>query len=312
MNKFIKLVGSAACGLMLSTVAARAAADYAVVLKTLSNPYWVEMKQGVEQKAKELGVTVDIFASPSEGDFQSQLQLFEDLTNKNYKGIAFAPLSSVNLVIPVAKAYQQGIHLVNLDEKIDMDSLTKAKGNVEAFITTDNVTVGASAAKYIIDKLGKNGGDVAIIEGKAGNASGESRRVGATQAFKAAGNIKLVASQPADWDRIKALDVATNVLQRNPTLKAFYCANDTMAMGVAQAVANAGQTGHILVVGTDGVPEARKMVSDGLMTATVAQNPAVIGANGLVILVDSVKSGKLIALNAQPKIVTVDSILVTK
>jgi D-allose transport system substrate-binding protein len=47
MNKLIKLVGAATCGLMLSTVAARAAADYAVVLKTLSNPYWVEMKQGV-------------------------------------------------------------------------------------------------------------------------------------------------------------------------------------------------------------------------------------------------------------------------
>lgn len=312
MNKLIKIVGGAVCGLMMTTVAARAAADYAVVLKTLSNPFWVEMKQGVEQKAKELGVTVDIFASPSEGDFQSQLQLFEDLTNKNYKGIAFAPLSAVNLVIPVAKAYQQGIHLVNIDEKIDMDNLAKAKGNVEAFITTDNVTVGATGAKYIIDKLGDNGGEVAIIEGKAGNASGEERRVGATNAFKADSHIKLVSSQPADWDRIKALDVATNVLQRNPNLKAFYCANDTMAMGVAQAVANAGKTGKILVVGTDGVPEARKMVADGMMSATVAQNPAQIGADGLSILVDSVKSGKVIALDAQPKIVKVDSILITK
>lgn len=312
MNKLIKLVGAATCGLILSTAAARAAADYAVVLKTLSNPYWVEMKQGVEQKAKELGVSVDVFASPSEGDFQSQLQLFEDLTNKNYKGIAFAPLSSVNLVIPVAKAYQKGIHLVNLDEKIDLDNLAKAQGNVEAFITTNNVTVGGTAAKFIIDKLGNNGGEVAIIEGKAGNESGEARRIGATQAFKADNHIKLVASQPADWDRIKALDVATNVLQRNPQLKAFYCANDTMAMGAAQAVANAGQTGHILVVGTDGVPEARKMVAEGMMTATVAQNPAEIGANGLAILVETVKSGKLIALDAKPRIVTVDSILVTK
>lgn len=311
MNKFFKLIGGATCGLMLSTMA-HAAADYAVVLKTLSNPYWVEMKQGIEAKAKDLGVTVDVFASPSEGDFQSQLQLFEDLTNKNYKGIAFAPLSAVNLVIPVAKAYQKGIFLVNLDEKIDLATLAKAKGNVEAFITTDNVAVGAKGAKYIIDTLGNAGGEVAIIEGKAGNTSGEARRNGATKAFNASAHVKLVASQPADWDRIKALDVATNVLQRNPNLKAFYCANDTMAMGVAQAVTNAGKTGKILVVGTDGIPEARKMVAQGMMTATVAQNPAKIGASGLTILVDSVKSGKLIALDAQPKIETVDSILVTK
>lgn len=112
---------------------------------------------------------------------------------------------------------------------------------MEAFVTTDNVAVGAKGASFIIDKLGAEGGEVAIIEGKAGNASGEARRNGATEAFKKASQIKLVASQPADWDRIKALDVATNVLQRNPNIKAIYCANDTMAMGVAQAVANAGK-----------------------------------------------------------------------
>lgn len=130
-------------------------ADYAVILKTLSNPYWVDMKAGVEQEAKNLGVTVDIFASPSEGDYQSQLQLFEDLMNKNYKGIAFAPLSPANLVMPVAKAYRKGIYLVNLDEKIDVENLRKAKGNVEAFITTDNVAVGGKAAQFIVDKLGE-------------------------------------------------------------------------------------------------------------------------------------------------------------
>lgn len=311
MNKLLKLFSGAAVGLMISS-SAFAAADYAVVLKTLSNPFWVDMKKGIEDEAKKQGVSVDIFASPSEGDFQSQLQLFEDLSNKKYKGIAFAPLSSVNLVMPVASAWKKGIYLVNLDEKIDMDNLKKAGGNVEAFVTTDNVAVGAKGAEFIIERLGTAGGDVAIIEGKAGNASGEARRNGATEAFKKAKQIHLVASQPADWDRIKALDVATNVLQRNPNLKAFYCANDTMAMGVAQAVANAGKTGKVLVVGTDGIPEARKMVDSGQMTATVAQNPANIGATGLQLLIAAAKTGKVIPLDNAPQFTLVDSILVTK
>ncbi|WP_429803838.1 substrate-binding domain-containing protein [Enterobacter hormaechei] len=143
------------------------------------------------------------------------------------------------------------------------------------------MAVGAKGADFIINKLGAEGGEVAIIEGKAGNASGEARRNGATEAFKKANQIKLVASQPADWDRIKALDVATNVLQRNPNLKAFYCANDTMAMGVAQAVANAGKIGKCWWSAPMVIPEARKMVEAGQMTATVAQNPADIGATGL-------------------------------
>lgn len=79
---------------------------------------------------------------------------------------------------------EKGIYLVNLDEKIDMDNLKKAGGNVEGFVTTDNVAVGAKGASFIIDKLGAEGGEVAIIEGKAGNASGEARRNGATEAFK--------------------------------------------------------------------------------------------------------------------------------
>lgn len=311
MNKLLKLFSSAAVGVMLST-SAFAAADYAVVLKTLSNPFWVDMKKGIEDQAKASGVSVDIFASPSEGDFQSQLQLFEDLSNKNYKGIAFAPLSSVNLVMPVTRAWKKGIFLVNLDEKIDMDNLKKAGGNVEAFVTTDNVAVGGKAADYIIQRLGAEGGEVAIIEGKAGNASGEARRQGATAAFQKAGAIKLVASQPADWDRIKALDVATNVLQRNPNLKAFYCANDTMAMGVAQAVINAGKTGKVLVVGTDGIPEARKMVAGGQMTATVAQSPADIGATGLRLLVEKAKTDQVIPLDKQPEFKLVDSVLITQ
>ncbi len=109
-----------------------------------------------------------------------------------------------------------------------------------------------------------------------------------------------------------ATNVSTNVLQRNPNIKAIYCANDTMAMGVAQAVANAGKTGKVLVVGTDGIPEARKMVEAGQMTATVAQNPADIGATGLKLMVDAEKSGKVIPLDKAPEFKLVDSILVTQ
>lgn len=153
---------------------------------------------------------------------------------------------------------EKGIYLVNLDEKIDMDNLKKAGGNVEAFVTTDNVAVGAKGASFIIDKLGAEGGEVAIIEGKAGNASGEARRNGATEAFKKQARSSL---SPASLPTGTALKhwmsplTCCNVIRN---IKAIHCANDTMAMGVAQAVANAGKTGKVLVVGTDGIPKPAK------------------------------------------------------
>jgi D-allose transport system substrate-binding protein len=144
-------------GSLLGFVGQADAAEYAFLLKTLANPFWQQMKAGSEAEAKKLGVQIDVYAAPSESDVQAQLTLFEDLLNKNYKGIAFAPLSPVNLVQTAAKAYKKGIFLVNLDEKIDMASLKQAGANVEDFVTTDNVAVGKKGADFIISQLGDKG-----------------------------------------------------------------------------------------------------------------------------------------------------------
>jgi D-allose transport system substrate-binding protein len=288
------------------------AATYAVVLKTLANPFWVAMKTGIEAEAQKEGIKVDILAAQSEDDLQGQLNIFEDLLGKNYKGIAFAPISPVNLIPAAAQAYKKGIFLVNIDEKVDMQQLKAAGANVFAFVTTDNVKVGAKAATFMVKQIGSAGGNVAIIEGKAGNASGEARKQGASQVFSSTPGFTLVASQPADWDRTRALDVATNMIQRFPDLKGIYCANDTMALGAQQAVENAGKAGQIIVVGTDGIPEAVQEVKDGKMAATVAQDPAEVGAESLRQLVKAVQGGKQIDLSADPVFVAVESKLITK
>ena len=284
-------------------------AEYAMLLKTLSNPFWVDMKTGIEETAKELGVSVDIVAVSSEGDLQAQLTLFEDLLIKGYKGIGFAPISPVNLIPVAAQAYKKGVYLVNIDERVDMDQLKANNANIEGFVTTDNFSVGASAAKYIVEQIGS--GQVAIIEGKAGNASGEYRRDGALSIFKSTTGIEVVSSQPADWDRTKALDVTATILQRYPNIKAIYAANDTMALGVLQAVKNAQKT--TIVVGTDGAPEAIQSVKAGELTATMAQDSKKIGAESLRLLVNAVKNKTPIkAVNAAPQEVGLDAVLITK
>ena len=67
------------------------AAEYAFLLKTLANPFWAQMKEGIEQEAKKQGVEVEVFASPSEGDVQAQLTLFEDLLNKTSRELRLPP-----------------------------------------------------------------------------------------------------------------------------------------------------------------------------------------------------------------------------
>lgn len=286
-------------------------AEIAIILKTLANPFWVDMKAGIEAEAANLGIKVDIYAAQSEDDLQGQLNLFETAISKQYKAIGVAPLSPVNLNTAIVKANESGIYVGNIDEKVDVDQLKELGGSLVCFVTTDNVAVGAKGAQFIIDQL-PDGGKVAIIEGKAGNASGNDRKDGATQTFDANSKFEIVDSQPADWDRTKALDVATNIISKNPDLVAIYCCNDTMALGAQQAVANAGKEGKIIIVGTDGAPEAIESIQAGQMAATVAQDPGEIGAESLRILYKTIQEKPAMDPNVIPEKTPVESKLVTK
>ncbi|MDY0094497.1 MAG: D-allose transporter substrate-binding protein [Candidatus Vecturithrix sp.] len=259
---------------------------FAAILKTLANPHWVSMQKGYEEEAARQGVVVEVFAVTSEGNIQEQLQLFETVLQKKYDGIAFSPITPVNLIPTVIKANEQGIPVVNVDEGVDQKALADAGGKIAAFIRTDNYAIGQTAADFIASKL-PDGGKVAIIEGMAGNASGDARRDGFKDKIATYTGFEVVASQPADWDRIKALDVATNVMSRNEDLKAIYCANDTMALGAVQAVKNAGR--DVMVVGTDGIDEAVQSVQAGEMAATVAQDPYAMGVTAVQTLIKLVK-----------------------
>lgn len=251
---------------------------FAAILKTLANPHWVSMKNGYEEEAAKQGITVEIFAVTSEGNIQEQLQLFETILQKKYDGIAFSPITPVNLIATVVKANKAGIPVVNVDEGVDQAALADAGGEIAAFIRTDNFAIGQKAADFVAAQL-PDGGKVAIIEGMAGNASGDARRDGFKDKIATYAGFEIVASQPADWDRIKALDVATNVMNRNEDLVAIYCANDTMALGAVQAVENLKR--DVIVVGTDGIDEAVESVKAGKMAATVAQDPYAMGVTAV-------------------------------
>ncbi|MPW24426.1 D-allose transporter substrate-binding protein [Alkalibaculum sp. M08DMB] len=283
---------------------------YAVVLKTQAADFWVKMKEGIEAKADELGVKVEVYAAQNEEDTEGQLKILESLLNENYKAIGVAPLSPVNLIPGVVAANEKEIYVMNIDEKIDMEQLKAQGGSVIGFATTDNVAVGKKGAQYIVDNV-PSGSKVAIIEGKAGNASGENRKQGAAEAFEASG-MTVVGSLPGDWDRQKALDIATSYIQQNPDLKGIYACNDTMALGALQAVINAGKLGEIFVVGTDGDIEARESVQEGMLAATVAQDPASIGAFSLEAMVNAVKNKKQIDPNIEPEMIPIDSELIIK
>lgn len=245
----------------------------AIIQKTLTSEFWQSIKKGAEERAAELGVTLDVYAANSEDDIEGQVTLLENALGKGYQAIGVAPISPVNLNSVIAQATEKGIYVVNIDEPVDIENLKGLGGAVQGLITTDNVAVGNKAGTFIVEQVGS--GEVALIEGKAGVSSGQDRVDGVTAALEGT-DLTIVDSQPADWDRTKAFNLAQNYLNKYPDLKAIYAANDTMAMGAYEAVKASGR--DVVVVGTDGNSDAVESVEAGGLSATVKQDAETVGA----------------------------------
>ena len=95
--------------------------------------------------------------------------------------------------------------------------------------------------------------------------------------MKGAPGIAIVASQPANWERDQGFNVFQNMLQAHPDIDALFACSDLMALGAIEAIAAAGKTGRIRVVGFDALDDAKKAIAAGTMAASVAQFPSEMG-----------------------------------
>ena len=107
--------------------------------------------------------------------------------------------------------------------------------------------------------------------------TGDSRLKGFREAIAKHPGLTIVASQTANWERDQAFNVMQDILQSHPDIQAIFACNDVMALGAIEAIAAAGKTKSIAVVGFDAQDDARTAIREGRMAATIAQNPREMG-----------------------------------
>ena len=219
---------------------------------------------------------MDIQSAPTEGDIGSQLATCESMVAAGYDALVIYPITENNLIPCIVKANEAGVPIIEPNIISDMDAVVEAGGEIDQPKTLDMYQMGVVGSQYIVDQLGAEGGKVAIIEGLAAAPQSMARRDGAKSVFENAPNIELVTSQAGDWDRTVALNAATNIIQANPDIKGFYCANDVMALAVVEAAIAAGKD-DIIVVGTDFIEDAKVSIQEGLLDGSVAFSPYVWG-----------------------------------
>lgn len=234
---------------------------------SLTNPYWVGMKEAYEAAAEQYGVTIEVMSAPSEGDKQSQLDTLQAMALKDYDAIVLSPIEPFNLLDGIVACNENSIPVINLGPGINLDSLTEMGGHLDGRLTVDFEDQGRQCGQDIVDRIGS--GKVAIIQGISGAAQSEGRTQGASAAFNAAEGIEIVSVQPGDWDSTTAYNIAADLLTAHPDLKAIFCCNDVMALAASQALIDAGVKDGILIYGVDGTEEAKTAIKEGRMDGTI-------------------------------------------
>ncbi|MFP1812449.1 ribose ABC transporter substrate-binding protein RbsB [Lonsdalea quercina] len=279
-----------------ATLATQAAAKetIALVVSTLNNPFFVSLKDGVQKEADKQGYNLVVL--DSQNNPAKELSNVQDLTVRGARLLLINPTDSDAVGNAIKMANQANIPVITLDR-------VSSSGQVVSHVASDNAAGGAAAADFISDKLGE-GAKVIQLEGLAGASAARERGRGFMTSAKRH-QFDILASQPADFDRTKGLNVMQNLLTAHPTVKAVFAQNDEMALGALRALQTAGRD-DVLVVGFDGTEDGIKAVNGGKLAATVAQRPDQIGIIG-VQTADKVLKGEQV-----PAVIPVDLKLTTK
>lgn len=239
LNKLATLLSAVALSATVS-VNAMAKDSIALVISTLNNPFFVTMKDSAQKEADRLGY--ELIVLDSQDNPAKELANVQDLTVRGTKLMLINPTDSDAVGNSILMANKAKIPVITLDRAAN-------KGEVVSHVASDNRMGGKMAADYIAQKTG-NEAKVIQLEGISGTSAARERGEGFNTGAKEH-KFNLLASQPADFDRTKGLNVMQNLLTAHPAVQAVFAQNDEMALGALRALQTAGRT-DVLVVGFDG------------------------------------------------------------
>lgn len=275
----------------------------ALVMKTLTNPFFVEMEKGARRAEKEFGIELLVRTAAQETSIDQQIGIVDGLIDEKVDAIVIAPGDSQRLVPVLKKAASAGIRLVNIDNRLDASALQQAGLARVPFISVDNETAAYRSAKFIADQATVPT-KAAILEGIASADNARQRKVGAERAFAENKRIRLVASEPANWRIDEGYAVTRKMFAAHPDIRLLFAANDMMALGALQYLKEANRP-DVKVASYDALDEAVKEVTAGRLMVTVDQQAAEQGYQGVATAL------RLLAGKAVPDELLIDSRLVT-
>jgi len=230
----------------------------AVFTKNQTNPFFQGVRLGADSAGRQMKATVVHYVPTQPDSIPEQMSQIENAITKKPSAIVFVPVDSKAMVPGVQKMNAAGIPVVNIVDH-------SLGGEILSWIGADEHLMALSTGRYLLEKLGGKG-NVIIIEGVGGSLGSAERVRGFKQALEEFPNVKLLASQPGNFQRLQALQVTENLLQAHPVIDGVMAANDAMALGAVEALDAANR--QALVVGLNGTKEGIDAIKAGKLVAS--------------------------------------------
>ena len=242
-----------------------------VSVSTLNNPFFVSMKDGIDQLAKENDTTVKFV--DAQDDSAKQSNDIDDLIQQKVDILLINPVDSSAIVPAVEAANKANIPVIAIDRSSEAGTLLTT-------VASNNQEGGRMAAEHILEKIGEQG-RVVVLEGVPGASATRERGKGFDDFAKE--YLMVLDQQTANFNRAEGLTVMENMLQANKDIQAVFAQNDEMALGAIEAL---GNNTEMIVVGFDGTEDGIKSIQEGRMSATIAQKPEEMGKLALQAALD--------------------------
>ena len=263
----------------------------ALLLKTLTNPYFAGIEKGARRAEQEFGVDLQVKTGSQETAIEQQIQIVEELIELKVDAIVITPGDSKRTIPILKKALNAGIVVVNLDNPLDSGLLERNQMQSVPYVSVDNEQASYRVVKGVTQSVNK-ATQAAIIGGIPGAGNSQLRIKGATRALEENPAIHIVARESADWQIEQGHDAARRIMTKHPDVGIVFCANDMMALGVIQYLRDSGHK-NVTVIGYDAIDEARTAIAEGIMAASVDQQAEIQGYQAVSLAVRSLHGEKI-------------------
>ncbi len=237
--------------------------------------YFYDHMLGCEMAGKELGVKTE-YVGPVDYDMTSMIAAFEQAIAKNPNGIVVVGFEDT-LVPIIDKAVEAGIPVVTVDADLPTSKRM-------SFVGTGNYTAGFTGGQYLAAELGGKG--KVVLMTKPGQSNLEERVRGYQEALAAFPEIEIVQIADTASDPVVAAQAASALLQKFPDLAGIACVEAAGGAGAATAVKEAGKVGQVKIISMDRGEDVLADIEAGVITASVAQQTALMPYYAIQILMN--------------------------